>query len=195
MIFFFSVRKYCFVPRVVTFSRAVYFETQRTDRERRGHASTRFKVNFKNVFVGDPGRKSLPTARFCNPRTLICWQDGLKSVDPAGSPEGLLVFSQVIWEESGKWRGTCRSNFTLPSKHEGRHRPHNCVSSDFSNIDFSISPRVRPTFVNHRSLRSFPSNALVSRCHRVLGFCPSSRRRQTFPLLPPIHLYGMSLHR
>lgn len=75
------------VPRI--FSRRV-FPRRHVYREE----DSGFKVNFKNVFVG-PRRKSLPTARFCNPRTLIRWQDGLKSVDPAVPPRDPLYFLRL----------------------------------------------------------------------------------------------------
>lgn len=93
----------------------VYFQSS-TTRTYEGSGGFRFKVNFRNVFVG-PRRKSLPTARFCNPRTLICWQDGLKSVDPPVPPRDPLYFLRLSGKNPRNDAGRIhhRSNFRLHS--------------------------------------------------------------------------------
>lgn len=131
---------------------------------------SRFKVNFKNVFVG-PRRKSLPTARFCNPRTLICWQDGLKSVDPPVPPRDPLYFLRLSGknprndarnppplEFSSLLRFRCfegrtvlkrfsrsdRFRHVFDQRKEKDHRssPIMCSSSTFLRFLFSRVPRV-----------------------------------------------------
>lgn len=93
----------------------VYFQSS-TTRTYEGSGGFRFKVNFRNVFVS-PRRKSLPTARFCNPRTLICWQDGLKSVDPPVPPRDPLYFLRLSGKNPRNDAGRIhhRSNFRLHS--------------------------------------------------------------------------------
>lgn len=103
---------------------------------------SRFKVNFKNVFVG-PRRKSLPTARFCNPRTLICWQDGLKSVDPPVPPRDPLYFLRLSGKnprnDAGRIHTTARIFLSTPLPlFRGTDRLETVLPKR------SISPRVRP---------------------------------------------------
>lgn len=153
---------------------------------------SRFKVNFKNVFVG-PRRKSLPTARFCNPRTLICWQDGLKSVDPLVPPRDPLYFLRLSGKNPRNDAGRIhhRSNFPLYSasvvSRDGPSRNASPEAIDFATcstkgkkkiiadhvlvIDISALPvlagstricRYRVTYWKHRSVETLG----ISRCVR-----------------------------
>lgn len=127
---------------------------------------SRFKVNFKNVFVG-PRRKSLPTARFCNPRTLICWQDGLKSVDPPVPPRDPLYFLRLSGKNPRNDAGRIhhRSNFPLYSASVvSRGGPSRNASPEA--IDFATcSTKGKKKIIDHR--RS---------CARHRHFCASCSR-------------------
>lgn len=127
---------------------------------------SRFKVNFKNVFVG-PRRKSLPTARFCNPRTLICWQDGLKSVDPPVPPRDPLYFLRLSGKNPRNDAGRIhhRSNFPLYSASVvSRDGPSRNASPEA--IDFATcSTKGKKKIIDHR--RS---------CARHRHFCVSCSR-------------------
>lgn len=129
----------------------IFSRVPSTTRIHEGSGGFRFKVNFKNVFVG-PRRKSLPTARFCNPRTLICWQDGLKSVDPAVPPRDPLYFLRLSGKNPRNDAGRVHrgSNFR---RYSASPLPlFRGAGRLFPNI--SIPPRVRPKEKKEEKKRS-----------------------------------------